>query len=167
MRILKGVKLIYEQFHNIKYNKDIMRYAVQLSVKYMTDHFLPDKAIKLIDEAIAFRELHLQRRTVQIVDKALIERTVKKMCKLSDDMFNSVRQHNDRLANLQDKIENQVFGQQMVQRILEKKLNILKERLKTKNVEFTMSNEAQEYLLNKGFSQKYGARRWIASFDNR
>ncbi len=51
--ILKGIKKYYESFHTVKIPDDVARAAAILSEKYITDRFLPDKAIDLIDEAAA------------------------------------------------------------------------------------------------------------------
>ncbi len=49
--ILKGLKARYESFHRVSIPSDVIEYAVKLSVRYINDRFLPDKAIDLIDEA--------------------------------------------------------------------------------------------------------------------
>ena len=49
--ILEGVADSYEQFHGVHYEKDALAYAIELSVKYMPDKNLPDKALDLIDHA--------------------------------------------------------------------------------------------------------------------
>ena len=51
VRILMGVKDYYEEHHGVIYDEDVIRTAVVLSERYITDRFLPDKAIDLIDEA--------------------------------------------------------------------------------------------------------------------
>tara|TARA_R100000808_G_C2155335_1_gene167539 strand:+ start:10782 stop:13223 length:2442 start_codon:yes stop_codon:yes gene_type:complete len=51
MQILKGIKPVYEKFHNVKYTDDALRGAVELSKRYITNRNLPDKAIDVIDEA--------------------------------------------------------------------------------------------------------------------
>ena len=51
MKILKGIAHYYEQYHGVKIPDGVLRQAVLLSERYITDRFLPDKAIDLIDEA--------------------------------------------------------------------------------------------------------------------
>ncbi len=51
VEMLKGIKRYYEEYHNVKISDDILRRAVILSERYITDRYLPDKAIDLIDEA--------------------------------------------------------------------------------------------------------------------
>ena len=53
VEIIKGIKHYYEEFHNVKISDDIARRAVVMSERYITDRFLPDKAIDLLDEAAA------------------------------------------------------------------------------------------------------------------
>jgi len=56
--ILKGIAHYYESFHGVKIPDGILRQAVLLSERYITDRFLPDKAIDLIDEACSDLNLH-------------------------------------------------------------------------------------------------------------
>ncbi len=51
IEIIKGIRDYYEQYHNVKISDDIIRQAVIMSERYITDRFLPDKAIDVIDEA--------------------------------------------------------------------------------------------------------------------
>ncbi len=57
VEMLKGIKRYYEEYHGVKISEDILRRAVVLSERYITDRFLPDKAIDLIDEAASFVSL--------------------------------------------------------------------------------------------------------------
>ena len=58
LKILKGIAHYYEQYHGVKVPEGILRQAVLLSERYITDRFLPDKAIDLIDEACSDLNLH-------------------------------------------------------------------------------------------------------------
>ena len=58
LKILKGIAHYYEQFHGVKIPEGILRQAVLLSERYITDRFMPDKAIDLIDEACSDLNLH-------------------------------------------------------------------------------------------------------------
>ncbi len=57
VEILKGVKSYYENHHNVTLSDDILRKCVELSERYITDRFMPDKAIDLVDEACACASL--------------------------------------------------------------------------------------------------------------
>ena len=58
IEILKGIKSYYEEFHGIKIPNDILKQTVILSERYITDRFLPDKAIDLLDEAASYLVLN-------------------------------------------------------------------------------------------------------------
>lgn len=58
IKIVLGVIDKYEKFHNVRYSKDAIREAVDLSIQYICDKRLPDKAIDVIDEAAAFVKIH-------------------------------------------------------------------------------------------------------------
>ncbi len=57
VEILKGLRPCYEQHHNVDISDDAVEAAVDLSIRYITDRFLPDKAIDLMDEACSRKRL--------------------------------------------------------------------------------------------------------------
>ena len=72
MKILRGIAHYYESFHGVKIPEGILRQAVLLSERYITDRFLPDKAIDLIDEAssdLNLKDYNINRR--QEIDREL------------------------------------------------------------------------------------------------
>ncbi|MDR2806874.1 MAG: ATP-dependent Clp protease ATP-binding subunit [Puniceicoccales bacterium] len=66
IKILNGVKEKYEEFHNVRYSKDIIDLTVRLSDRYITGRFLPDKAIDVIDEAGSRAHIHSMNRPSKI-----------------------------------------------------------------------------------------------------
>ena len=58
LKILQGIAHYYEDFHGVSIPQGVLRQAVMLSERYITDRYLPDKAIDLIDEACSDRNLH-------------------------------------------------------------------------------------------------------------
>ena len=58
LKILQGIAHYYEQFHGVSIPQGVLRQAVLLSERYITDRYLPDKAIDLIDEACSDKNLH-------------------------------------------------------------------------------------------------------------
>ena len=58
LKILQGIAHYYEQFHGVSIPQGVLRQVVLLSERYITDRYLPDKAIDLIDEACSDRNLH-------------------------------------------------------------------------------------------------------------
>ncbi len=82
VKILKGLKPYYEAFHGVRYTLPAIEAAVDLSVRYISDRKLPDKAIDVIDEVGAARMLlppAKRRRTVTVAD---IETVVAKMARI-------------------------------------------------------------------------------------
>lgn len=67
--ILMGVKDYYEEHHSVRYDEDVIRAAVILSERYITDRFLPDKAIDLIDEAGSRANLR-DEKSIEIYESA-------------------------------------------------------------------------------------------------
>ena len=108
--ILKGLKKKYEQFHNVTYSNEVIEYAVRASAKYINDRFLPDKAIDLIDEAGAYRELHpIEGKKTQKVDKALVSEVLAKVCKI--DATAMKEENNASLKTLEQRILAKIYGQ--------------------------------------------------------
>ncbi len=64
--ILKGIRKYYEDFHQVKISDEMCRLAVTLSERYITDRYLPDKAIDLIDEACS--DVNLHNKTLERIE---------------------------------------------------------------------------------------------------
>ena len=109
VEILNGLKKYYEEYHHVKYGKDTLEYAVNLSDKYINDRALPDKAIDLIDEAGAYRVMHPLNKKVQTVDKKLIEEVLSKTCNIPKKTVES--NEIKKIALLDKKLKSKVFGQ--------------------------------------------------------
>ncbi|MDO4749299.1 MAG: ATP-dependent Clp protease ATP-binding subunit [Eubacteriales bacterium] len=67
VEILKGIRSYYENFHSVRISDEMCRAAVVLSERYITDRFLPDKAIDLIDEACS--DVNLKNRDLERVEQ--------------------------------------------------------------------------------------------------
>ncbi len=74
--ILRGIKEKYENFHKIRIRDEAIIAAVQLSIRYITDRFLPDKAIDLIDESAAHLRLEMNSKPVSI---DILERKIQQL----------------------------------------------------------------------------------------
>ena len=66
--ILRGLKSKYELFHGVRITDDAILSAVNLSVRYITNRFLPDKAVDLIDEAASMLKISLENKPAQLDD---------------------------------------------------------------------------------------------------
>ncbi|MBQ9438580.1 MAG: AAA family ATPase, partial [Lachnospiraceae bacterium] len=109
VKILEGLQKRYERFHGVKYKRGVLRYAVEMSGKYINERFLPDKAIDLIDEAGAYRKIHPIPGSKQYVDKDLIDEVLTKICRVE---INAVKQDGKKaLMALEKNLLAQIFGQ--------------------------------------------------------
>ena len=110
LEILKQLKKNYEQYHGVYYADKALDFAVTASAKYINERFLPDKAIDLIDEAGAYREMHpIYSQKRQTVDKALIADILSKTCKV--DALAMKEDDNAALETLYERISNKIYGQ--------------------------------------------------------
>ncbi len=73
LRILKGIKKHYEQHHSVTISDEILEEAIVLSTRYISDRFMPDKVIDVIDEASAVARVELDKKGGSEYKKAKIE----------------------------------------------------------------------------------------------
>lgn len=73
LRILKGIKPHYEKHHNVTISDEILEEAITLSTRYISDRFMPDKVIDVIDEASAIARVELDKKGGSEYKKAKIE----------------------------------------------------------------------------------------------
>ena len=110
IHIVEGLKEKYETYHGVTYEPDVIPYAVKASARYISDRFLPDKAIDLVDEAGAYREIHPTDSEEQTVDKALITDILARTCKV-----NALAMKEDdttALESLHERISSRIYGQE-------------------------------------------------------
>lgn len=111
VKILKGVKKYYEKHHNVKITEGAIEQAVKLSVKYMTDKKLPDKAIDILDCASARYKLKDDDEgdIINIVDIEQVIFEVSKM--LNMPLENIAQKESKNLSNLEKNLKTVIFGQ--------------------------------------------------------
>jgi ATP-dependent Clp protease ATP-binding subunit ClpA len=122
VKILKGIKKYYEQYHNVQITDGAIDQAVKLSIKYMADKKLPDKAIDILDCAAARYKLKddpAEEGITQIVD---VEQIVYELSKMINMPLEAVAQKESKnLANLEAGVKSAVYGQdQAVDTLLDK-----------------------------------------------
>jgi len=109
IKILKGLKPYYEEFHSIRYTQDALKAAVELADKYLHDRKLPDKAIDVMDEVGAAQMLvpaHKRRKTIGVKD---VENVIARMARIPPK--NVSRQDKTALGSLAEDLKKVVFGQ--------------------------------------------------------
>lgn len=115
--ILKGLKKRYENFHSVTIPDDIIEYAVEMSAKHISDRYLPDKAIDLIDEASAYLQIHPllnkqgEKKTAryQKVDRQLINNVLANVCKIDAKALKE--EDNTSLSTLVPNMSALIYGQ--------------------------------------------------------
>ena len=113
--ILDGLKSKYEEYHGVKYSKKAIESAVELSKKYITDRFLPDCAIDVIDEVGASKKIEIATQLKTKSDKNItitqkdIEVIVAKMAHVP--ARSATKSDLSLLKNLEKSMQKRVFGQ--------------------------------------------------------
>jgi ATP-dependent Clp protease ATP-binding subunit ClpA len=107
--ILRGLQTYYEDYHTVKYSDDSLRAAADLAAKHMRERALPDKAIDVIDEVGSRRRVHPERYQDNNISVTDIEEVVSKIARIPD--INVEGSEKKRLANLEDNIKENVYGQ--------------------------------------------------------
>jgi len=109
VEILKGLKPYFEDFHKLRYTNDAIKAAVDLSVRYIHDRKLPDKAIDIIDESGAAQMLLADSKRKKTIGIKEIEATVATMARVPPKTVS--KDDAEVLANLETGLKNVVFGQ--------------------------------------------------------
>ena len=110
MKILKGLKPYFEDYHRIRYTGDAIKAAVELSSKYINDRKLPDKAIDVIDEVGAAQMLLPEHRRKKTISAKDVETVVAKIARIPPKTVS--KDDKASLANLENDLKSVVFGQE-------------------------------------------------------
>ena len=104
--ILKGLKSKYEEHHKIRITDEAVEAAVKLSSRYLSDRFLPDKAIDLVDEAAARKRINFTESSDKKKLEKEIAETEEKKLKAAEDMdFDLAQQYKEKVASLKEELE--------------------------------------------------------------
>ena len=109
IKILKGLKTYYEDFHKLRYTSDAIKAAVELSARYITDRKLPDKAIDIIDEAGASQMLVPENRRKKVIGLKEVEAVVSKIARIPPKSVSKT--DTEALKELENDLKRAVFGQ--------------------------------------------------------
>lgn len=109
IKILKGLKTYYEDFHKLRYTGDAIKAAVELSAKYITDRKLPDKAIDIIDEAGASQMLLPEAKRKKTIGVKEIETVVAKIARIPPKSVS--KSDTVALKELETDLKRAVYGQ--------------------------------------------------------
>lgn len=109
IKILKGLKPYYEEYHHVRYTADAIRTAVELAAKYINDRKLPDKAIDVIDESGAAQMLVPEAKRRKTISVKEVEAVVAKMARIPPKSVS--RDDKKALQSLERDLKTMVFGQ--------------------------------------------------------
>ncbi|MDJ0580031.1 ATP-dependent chaperone ClpB [Crocosphaera sp.] len=163
--ILRGLKERYEVHHGVKITDSALVAAATLSNRYITDRFLPDKAIDLVDEAAAKLKMEITSKPVELedVDRRLMQLQMEKLSlegeeqrgilvvdKSSKERLEKIQQEIKELEEIHEKLGSQWQSEkQMLEEI-----NSLKEQ--EEQLRHQIEQAERDYDLNKAAQLKYG-----------
>ncbi|MDJ0509900.1 MAG: ATP-dependent chaperone ClpB [Crocosphaera sp.] len=163
--ILRGLKERYEVHHGVKITDSALVAAATLSHRYITDRFLPDKAIDLVDEAAARLKMEITSKPVELedIDRRLMQLQMEKLSlegeeqrgmlvvdKSSKERLEKIQQEIQELEEIHEKLGSQWQSEkQMLEEI-----NALKEQ--EEQLRHQIEQAERDYDLNKAAQLKYG-----------
>ncbi|WP_416192593.1 ATP-dependent Clp protease ATP-binding subunit ClpA [Neisseria sp. CCUG12390] len=109
VQILRGLKPMFEDFHQVRYTQGALEAAAELSARYINERFLPDKAIDVMDEAGAAQRILPKSKQKKVIGKAQIESVIAKVARIPEKTVS----HDDKqvLQYLGRDLKNMVYGQ--------------------------------------------------------
>ena len=109
VQILRGLKPMFESFHQVRYTQGALEAAAELSARYINERFLPDKAIDVMDEAGAAQRILPKSKQKKVIGKAQIESVIAKVARIPEKTVS----HDDKqvLQFLARDLKNMVYGQ--------------------------------------------------------
>ena len=156
--ILRGLKQRYEVYHGVKISDSAIIASATLSDRYITDRFLPDKAIDLVDEACALirTEMDSMPTELDVVRRKIIQLEIEEAAlKKENDKLS--KEHLDQIQKELAEMRNQ-FAEMKTQWDAEKQSVVKLQQLREKREELTgeIEKAEREYDLNRAAELKYG-----------
>jgi ATP-dependent Clp protease ATP-binding subunit ClpA len=109
IKIMEGLKPVYEEHHRVSYTDDAVKAAVELSARYINDRKLPDKAIDVIDEVGAAQMLKSEDQRKKIIDVTDVEEIVAKIARIPPKSVS--KDDTEMLNHLERNLKTVVYGQ--------------------------------------------------------
>ncbi|MGK7873808.1 MAG: ATP-dependent chaperone ClpB [Xenococcaceae cyanobacterium] len=163
--ILRGLKERYEVHHGVKITDSALVSAATLSHRYITDRFLPDKAIDLVDEAAAKLKMEITSKPVELeaIDRRVMQLQMEKLSLEEEEkragsaVYGSSKERLERIekeiGSLEGK-QKQLSSQWQAEKQMLEEINVLKEEEEQLRVQVEQAERA--YDLNKAAQLKYG-----------
>lgn len=128
-KILKGLKSRFEEHHGLRYTDRALKVATDLSARYITDRFLPDKAIDVIDEAGAYQQLQTPSKRKKVIGVGDVETVIAKIARIPPKTVSS--DDKEALSKLESNLQMVVFGQDQAISSLATSIKMARAGLKT------------------------------------
>ncbi|NLD59205.1 MAG: ATP-dependent chaperone ClpB [Clostridiales bacterium] len=156
--ILRGLKERYEVFHGVKITDQALIAAAKLSNRYISDRFLPDKAIDLVDEACAMirTEIDSMPQEMDEIARAIIEKEIEEAALHNDTESRSkekLAKLREELADMRDRF-NEMKAKWELEKANIAKVQKLREEIEKVNADIELAQRA--YDLNKAAELQYG-----------
>jgi ATP-dependent Clp protease ATP-binding subunit ClpB len=147
--ILRGLKPRYEVHHGVRIQDSALVAAAVLSNRYITDRFLPDKAIDLVDEAASHRRVELDSKPSEVdaLERRILQLQVEQQAlkKETDPASRERREKVEReIANLEEQLRTQLLALESERQPVEE-LNKLKKELEEAQVQYEQAERAYDY----------------------
>jgi ATP-dependent Clp protease ATP-binding subunit ClpB len=164
--ILRGLKERYEVHHGVKITDSALVAAATLSHRYISDRFLPDKAIDLVDEAAATLKMEITSKPVELeaIDRRLMQLQMEKLSLEGEEkrpgMLLVDRASKERLERIQQEIgdleskQKELSSQWQAEKQMLEEINVLKEE--EEQLRLQVERAERDYDLNKAAQLKYG-----------
>ena len=110
LEILNGLKKHFEAFHGVKYDEKALKLCVDLSVQFLTEKRLPDKAIDVMDESGAFSRIRAGKKKRALVDEDIVRSVISKIANVSAEKVSGSEK--EKLKALEKTLSSSIFGQQ-------------------------------------------------------
>ena len=128
VKILRGLKPYYEEYHGIRYTAEALRAAVELSDRYIGDRRLPDKAIDVIDEVGASQMLLPENKRKKTIGVKDVEATIAKMARIPPKSVS--KDDAESMRTLERDLNTVVFGQEKAIRALSSAIKLARAGLR-------------------------------------
>lgn len=153
--ILRGLKEKYENHHKVRIKDDAIIAAVQLSSRYITDRFLPDKAIDLMDEAAARLRLQIDSvpESLDEVSRRIKQLEIEREAIKRENDLQKLEQLNEEIANLKDEETKQKAQWQSEKEEINK---IQQNKIDIENLKFEADKAEREGDYGKVAEIRYG-----------
>ncbi len=156
--ILRGLKERYEVHHGVKIADNALIAAAQLSTRYISDRFLPDKAIDLVDEAAAKLKMEITSKPEELdeIDRKILQLEMEKLS-LKEETDPNTKERLERISRELSNLKNEqalLSAQWQNEKQIIDDIRKLKEQIDQVNVEIQQAE--RDYDLNRAAELKYG-----------